>query len=99
MLGSLLTALFLSLAIYANHIQILYIHYSSFWFLVGGTDFQHKGEKTSAYFKTLGLLIIAALLAVGMNATSLLTTTNTVSYTCVENRQDLPLMNRMHNTD
>jgi len=82
MLGSLLTALFLSLAIYANHIQILY--YTLLIVLVFGLVeliFSIKEKKTSAYFKTLGLLIIAALLAVGMNATSLLTTYEYSQYT------------------
>ncbi|HPD59850.1 MAG TPA: YfhO family protein [Paludibacteraceae bacterium] len=82
MLGSLLTALFLSLAIYANHIQILY--YTLLMVLVFGLVeliFSIKEKKASSYFKTLGLLIIAALLAAGMNATSLLTTYEYNQYT------------------
>ena len=74
-LGSMLTALFLSLAIRANHVQILY--YTLIVLLVFAVVelIYSIKNKTLVYFlKTSGLLLVAALLAVGMNATSLLTT-------------------------
>lgn len=74
-LGSLLTAFFLSLAIRANHVQILYYTVIILIFLaVVELIFSIKEKEISAFLKTSGLLLVAALIAVGMNATTLLTT-------------------------
>ena len=74
-LGALLTAFFLSLAIRANHVQILY--YTVFILIIlAVVEFIYsiKEKEIAGFLKTSGMLIAAALVAVGMNATSLLTT-------------------------
>ncbi len=74
-LGSLLTALFLSLAIRANHIQILY--YTLILLIVFAiVEFIYsvKDKKVASFFKTSALLIVALVVALGVNATSLWTT-------------------------
>ena len=74
-LGALLTAFFLSLAIRANHVQILY--YTVFILIIlAVVEFIYsiKDKEFAGFLKTSGMLVAAALIAVGMNATSLLTT-------------------------
>lgn len=81
-LGGLLTILFLSLAIRANHIQILY--YTLFILLLLGiveTVYSMKEKKINELLKSLGVILIATLIAVGMNATTLLTTAEYSKYT------------------
>ena len=82
LVGSLLTAFFLSLAIRANHVQILY--YTLIILLILAiVEFIYsiKDKEIAAFFKTVGMLIAAAVIAVGMNATSLLTTYEYGKYT------------------
>jgi len=75
LLGSLLTAFFLSLAIRANHVQILYYTLIILIFLFA-VEFIYslKEKEFMPFLKTCGMLLAAALIAVGMNATALLTT-------------------------
>ena len=74
-LGALLTAFFLSLAVRANHVQILYYTVFILLFLaVVEFIYSIKDKEIAGFLKTSGMLIAAALVAVGMNATSLLTT-------------------------
>ena len=74
-LGAVLTAFFLSLAIRANHIQILYYTLIIlFFFAIVEFIFSIREKKFPDFLKSAGVLIIAAIIAVGMNATSLLTT-------------------------
>ena len=74
-LGALLTAFFLSLAVRANHVQILYYTVFILLFLaIVEFIYSIKDKETGVFFKTSGMLLIAALIAVGMNATSLMTT-------------------------
>ncbi len=80
LLGALLTALFLSLMIRANHIQIIY--YTFFVLLCFGlAEFVYSIRKNEmkAFAKTAALLLAAAFIAVGMNATNLMTT---YEYSC-----------------
>ena len=82
LLGGILTALFLALAIRANHIQILY--YTLIVLLVFGVVelvYSIKEKKINELIKTLGVLLAATLVGVGMNATSLLTTYEYSQYT------------------
>lgn len=82
LLGGVLTALFLSLAIRANHIQILY--YTLIILLAFGIVelvYSIKDKKMREYLKSIGVLFVAAAVAVGMNATSLLTTYEYSKYT------------------
>lgn len=82
LLGTLLTAIFLSLAIRANHVQILY--YTIFILLIFAiVEFVYsiKDKELKSFFKTAGMLIAAAVVAIGMNATSLLTTAEYSQYT------------------
>lgn len=80
--GSLLTAFFLSLAVRANHIQILY-YTLIILLLLGLVEFIYsiKEQKIKSFLQTTGLLLVAALIAIGMNATSLLTTNEYGKYT------------------
>jgi hypothetical protein len=80
--GSLLTAFFLGLAIRANHIQILY--YTLIVLLFFGIVeliYSIKEKKIKSFLQSTGLVILAAGLALGMNATSLLTTNEYGKYT------------------
>jgi len=82
LLGSILTALFLSLAVRANHVQILYYTLIILIFLaVVEFIYSIKDKEITSYFKTAGMLVVAALVAIGMNATSLLTTNEYAKYT------------------
>jgi hypothetical protein len=80
--GSLLTAFFLSLAIRANHIQILY--YTLIVVLFFGVVelvYSIREKQLKSFLQAAGLAIAAAILAIGMNATSLLTTNEYTKYT------------------
>ncbi|MHB9141027.1 MAG: YfhO family protein, partial [Paludibacter sp.] len=82
LLGSLLTAIFLSLTIRANHIQILYYTLIILLFLaVVEFIYSIKNKEITEFFKRIGMLIAAAVIALGMNATSLLTTKEYSQYT------------------
>ncbi|MEI6751919.1 MAG: YfhO family protein [Paludibacter sp.] len=75
LLGSVLTAFFLSLAIRANHVQILYYTLIILLvFVIVEFIFSLKEKEIVSFLKSSGLLICAAAIALGMNATSLLTT-------------------------
>lgn len=80
--GSLLTAIFLSLAIRANHVQILY--YTVIVLLIFGiVEFIYsiRDKKLAEFAKSAGMLVAGAIIAVGMNATTLLTTYEYGKYT------------------
>ena len=73
--GFLLTTLALALEINANHFQMTY-YLLLLVLLLGGIKLYHawKGGTLRPFFKGVGSLSVAALLAVLMNATLLLTT-------------------------
>jgi len=74
-LGSLLTAFFLSLAIRANHVQILYYTLIVLiFFAIVELIYSLKEKQIVSFLKTSGMLIAAAAIAIGMNATTLMTT-------------------------
>jgi len=80
--GSILTAFFLSLAIRANHIQLLY--YTLIILLYFGVVelvFSILEKKIKSFLQSTGLILVALVLALGMNATSLLTTNEYGKYT------------------
>ena len=73
--GFLLTTIALGLEIVANHFQMTY--YLMLLVLVLGIVYfidAYKKKTLSAFFKAVGILIIAAILAVGLNATNILAT-------------------------
>ena len=80
--GSTLTAVFLSLAVRANHVQILYYTLILLLFF-GVVEFIYslKEKELKSFFQSSGLVIVAAIIAIGMNATSLLTTYEYSKYT------------------
>lgn len=80
--GGILTALFLSLAIRANHIQILYYTLIILLFF-GIVEFIYsiKEKEIIRFMKSAGVAIAALIIAMGMNATSLLTTYEYSQYT------------------
>jgi len=80
--GSLLTAFFLSLAIRANHVQILY--YTLIIILIFGVVeliYSLREQQIKSFLQSAGLAIAAAVLAIGMNATNLITTSEYANYT------------------
>lgn len=82
MLGGLLAAFFTSLAVRANHIQILYYTLIILLFLgVVELIYSIKEKQIKSYFKTLGVLVVAGIIGIGMNATSLLTSYEYGQYT------------------
>lgn len=80
--GGVLTALFLSLAIRANHIQILYYTLLVLLFF-GITELVYsiKDKQFAKFLKSTGVVLGAAIIAMAMNATSLLTTYEYSQYT------------------
>ena len=75
LLGSILTAFFLSLAVRANHVQILYYTVLILLSLViVEFIFSLKAKEISSFLKTSSMLLVAVAIAVGMNATTLLVT-------------------------
>ncbi len=93
--GSLLTAIFLSLAIRANHVQILY--YTVIVLLIFGiVEFIYsiKDKKLTEFAKSVGMLLAGAAIAVGMNATTLLTTYEYGKYTMRGDSNGLTTDNR-----
>ncbi len=82
LLGTLLTAFFLSLAIRANHIQILY--YTAIILLFFGIVelvYSITEKKVADFLKSAGMMLAALVIALGMNATSLMTTYEYSQYT------------------
>jgi hypothetical protein len=74
-LGAILTAVFLALGIKAGHVQIVY--YVLMIILVFGISeliYSIKYKQYADFLKTLGALSISVVLAVGINATTLITT-------------------------
>ena len=80
--GALLFALSLGLAILVNHLQIVY--YAMFiliLFFISELIFAIKEKKMPDFLKTTGVLFIAAVIGIGVNAASLLTTYEYSKYT------------------
>ena len=80
--GGALLALFLGLGLYANHVQITY--YTLFIVICFGLSefvFAVKEKALPDFFKALGMLVVGALLAVGLNATRIMTTQEYVKAT------------------
>ena len=81
-LGATLLALFLGLGIYANHIQIIY--YTLFIAIILGISeivFAIKEKTIKKFLISFGFLCLGAVLAIGLNATRLLTTAEYSKYT------------------
>ncbi|HEY0895120.1 MAG TPA: YfhO family protein [Sphingobacteriaceae bacterium] len=75
LLGAALTALFLALEIRANHIQMTYYLFIALLIFIG-IELYHafKNNTTGSFFKSLGYLVAAAVVAIGVNAGTLWTT-------------------------
>ena len=81
-IGAALLSLFLGLGLYANHVQIIY--YTLFTVLCFGASeliFAIKEKNIKPFFITLAWLVVGATLAVGLNATRMLTTSEYVKET------------------
>lgn len=82
LIGASMLALFLGLGLYANHVQIIY--YTLFMVICYGVSeliFAIKEKTLPDFAKALGCLIIGAVVAVGLNATRILTTQEYVKAT------------------
>jgi len=82
LIGAALTALFLSFELISNHLQITY--YALMLVVVYGVSeliFAYKEKTITELMKSLGVLAIAAILAVGSNFTHLNTTREYTGYT------------------
>lgn len=80
--GGILTAFFLSLAVRANHIQILY--YTLIILLIFGIVelvFSIKDKTLPSFLKSTGMVLAGVVIALGMNATALITTYEYGKYT------------------
>jgi hypothetical protein len=74
-LGAILTAVFLSLGIKAGHYQIVYyVLILLFVFGISELIYSIKFKQYADFLKTTGALFISLILAVGVNATTLITT-------------------------
>ncbi len=75
LIGSILTALFLSLEIRANHIQMTYYLMLALLILIG-IELYHaiRSGKAGAFYKSIAYLAGATIIAVGVNAGMLWTT-------------------------
>ncbi|MDR1678801.1 MAG: YfhO family protein [Prevotellaceae bacterium] len=81
-LGAILTAIFLGLAIAANHPQILYYTFIMMLFFgISELIFGIMQKQVKKLLVTLGILLVAAGVALGMNATTLLANKEYVDYT------------------
>jgi len=75
LLGTALAALFISLEIRANHIQMTYYLMLALLIFVGvETYYALKTQHTKVFFKSIGCAALATLLAVAVNASSLWST-------------------------
>ena len=80
-IGFLLTTIALGLELVANHFQMTY--YLLLLVLVMGLVYfrdAFKAKELPDFFKSLGILVIAAILAVGLNATNIMATQEYVKY-------------------
>ena len=92
-LGATLLALFLGLGLYANHIQIIY--YTLFIALILGISeivFAIKEKTIKKFLFSTALLCLGAALAVGLNATRLITTAEYSKHTMRGNSNGLTLL-------
>lgn len=81
LLGFIVTALAMALEIAASHIQMTY--YLLFLVLIFGIVQlieSFKNKEIPHFFKSIGILLVAVILAVGVNATSLLATQEYVKH-------------------
>jgi hypothetical protein len=81
-LGGSLTALFLALEIRSNHVQMTYYLFLCILIFIGIEVYQaYKNKTLNALGKALGFLVVAAVLAVMVNASLLWTTSEYASET------------------
>ncbi|MGY8988464.1 MAG: hypothetical protein ACKVG7_07885, partial [Flavobacteriales bacterium] len=75
LLGAVFTSLFVALQLYSNHYQITY-YTAIILFFIGVVQFvkELQNKTLPNFFKRTGILVFAALLAVGTNLTRLATT-------------------------
>lgn len=82
LLGGVLSALFLALELYTNHLQITYYLMMAVGvFMVSEIVFSIREKRFPAFLKSIGVLLIAAAFAVGCNITNLWSTYEYGKYT------------------
>lgn len=80
--GGILATIALGLELQANHLQITY--YLALFVLIYGLFelyYAFAEKRTTSFFKSVGVLMIAAILAIGMNFTNFYTTLEYTPYT------------------
>ncbi len=81
-MGAAVTALFLSMEIFSNHPQITYyLAFIIFIYALSELYRAYSGKNIPAFLKQSGVLILAAVLALGVNITSLWATADYGQYT------------------
>ena len=83
LLGGIITALFLALQIYNNHIQVSYYFFALLVSLYGISQAieAHKSAQWPAFLKSSGVLLAAVIIAMGVNITNLYTTATYTKFT------------------
>lgn len=72
LLGGILTALFMALQILSNHVQMSYYFLFVMLFMAGAFfEDAYRKKELPAFFKATGVLVIASLVAVGVNLSNL----------------------------
>ncbi|HNX43901.1 MAG TPA: YfhO family protein [Bacteroidales bacterium] len=82
LLGGILSALFISLELYANHLQITYYLLMVVGiFMISELIFSIREKRLPGFLKSIGVLIFASVIAVGCNITNLWSTYEYGKYT------------------
>ncbi|MBI3509974.1 MAG: YfhO family protein [Bacteroidetes bacterium] len=93
-LGAGLTAIALALELYANHLQVTYYLLIALVFIAGGEAIRlYRDKKLNYLFKSLGLLLAAAFIAVLPNLTSLYLTEEYGKYS-TRGKSDITIDNK-----
>ena len=83
LLGGVVTALFLSLQIYNNHIQMTYYFFAFLvsLYMITQTIDAYRSKSWPGYLKSVGVLFAAGIIAIGVNITNLYTTATYTQHT------------------
>ena len=96
--GGILTALFLSLELKMNHVQMTYyLFIIVLIYMIAELIIKIKAKQLPVYFKAIGILLIAAGISVGTNITNLTTSAEYVKET-MRGKSELTISNQENKT-